>query len=147
MAGHLGGTDRSCFAGFARCRLAHTQVARTRMRWAWVGAYKRGQMTELVVSRLVSPSVTNVIIVLCRSPIAYSIIYGHSYYIINKQSDNKLLKRSFHLTSSMVFESGAVTTLWTTINRAIGPTQDQPPTLDTVHMTSQWVNFFIECDP
>ena len=31
----------------------------------------------------------------------------------------------------MVFGSGAVTTLWTTIKRAFGPRQDQPPSLNT----------------
>jgi len=31
----------------------------------------------------------------------------------------------------MVFGSGAVTSLWTTIRRAIGHRQDQPPSLDS----------------
>ena len=31
----------------------------------------------------------------------------------------------------MVFGSGAVTSLWTTIKRAFGPRQDQPPSLNT----------------
>ena len=132
------GTDRSCFAGFARWRIAHTQVCAHVHALGLGRRYKGGRWlsSRSVVSRQsVSQSsvVSSQSVVwyrTCWSLITYSIIYGHSCYIINKETDNKLLKRSFHPSSSMVFGSGAVTSLWTTIKRAIGHRQDQPPSRD-----------------